>query len=607
MAPVHRRTARLAGRSGHRRSMRRMLCGLAEAVALFAGAIGTGITTTGLAATTDTVTVVANPPTVSATGTATAAITATVRTGSGALVGGDTVDVTASGTACGTLAPASATTGSTTGQAQVTYTASTAAGTCTITATELDQRQSGTAAITQATQEIAVVASPMTLRGDGSSTATISATVTNPAGTAVLGDPVDFTAGGTACGTLAPASATTGNLGQAFTTYTASTAAGTCTIIATDIDLREAGSTTITQTTPGVAVVASPASLGANGSSTATITATVTNPIGAPVLGDPVYFTTSGSACGTFSSASATTNSLGQALTTYTASTAAGTCTITAAEIDLRQSGSTTITQTPIVALVAGYWVATADGHVFPFGTARFLGSPISHGRHGGDVVGMAAGPGGDGYWVVTASGHVYQFGSARFHGSPASRRIEVRNVVGIAASRGSTGYWVATRDGHVYQFGTARFLGSPVADRARTGDVVGLTATPDGLGYWVATRDGHVYQFGSARFEGSPIRQRLRLTDFAGLAGTRSGLGYWVFTADGQIFPYGRASREGTLSAPGIPPTHVVGMAGTPDSQGYWIATAAGQVYPYGNAADDGSPFRHGVTLTDAVALVRQ
>jgi hypothetical protein len=100
-----------------------------------------------------------------------------------------------------------------------------------------------------------------------------------------------------------------------------------------------------------VAVTANPSSLTANGTSTSTVTATVTNS-GVPVSGDEVGFLTSGSpsaACGLLSFPTPT-NSSGQATVTYTASTTAGTCTITATEDDYGQSGSTTITQTAPVA-----------------------------------------------------------------------------------------------------------------------------------------------------------------------------------------------------------------------------------------------------------------
>ncbi|MFC0083204.1 Ig-like domain-containing protein, partial [Aciditerrimonas ferrireducens] len=110
-------------------------------------------------------------------------------------------------------------------------------------------------------------------------------------------------------------------------------------------------STSATNTPYSVSVTASPTSVPANGTS-ATITATVLNASGSPVGGDTVAFSEPSSApasCGTINggaTATAVTNSSGQATVTYTASTTTGSCTITAVESADGQSGSVTITQT---------------------------------------------------------------------------------------------------------------------------------------------------------------------------------------------------------------------------------------------------------------------
>jgi hypothetical protein len=99
------------------------------------------------------------------------------------------------------------------------------------------------------------------------------------------------------------------------------------------------------------AVTATPPSIPANGTSTSTITATVTFE-GAPVAGDLVTFATTGNpaaACAPLPS-SATggilTNAQGQASFTYTSSTTAGFCIFIATEHDTGVSGSVTLTQT---------------------------------------------------------------------------------------------------------------------------------------------------------------------------------------------------------------------------------------------------------------------
>jgi adhesin/invasin len=101
----------------------------------------------------------------------------------------------------------------------------------------------------------------------------------------------------------------------------------------------------------GVTVAAAKTSIPADGVATSGLTVTVTDSTGSPVFGDPVNFTTSGSAagvCGTVTGSTSTTNSAGQVTATYTAGTTAGTCTITATEAFKTQSGSVAITQTTV-------------------------------------------------------------------------------------------------------------------------------------------------------------------------------------------------------------------------------------------------------------------
>ena len=67
----------------------------------------------------------------------------------------------------------------------------------------------------------------------------------------------------------------------------------------------------------------------------------------------------------------------------------------------------------------SGYWLVAADGGVFAFGDALFLGSMGGHVLDR-PVVAMAATPSGQGYWLVAADGGVFAFGDAGFFGSPA-------------------------------------------------------------------------------------------------------------------------------------------------------------------------------------------
>jgi adhesin/invasin len=94
-----------------------------------------------------------------------------------------------------------------------------------------------------------VIANPSSIRADGISTSTITATVVNSAGGAMAGVPVMFTLHGTpgACGTAFPSLGVTNASGIVALTYTASTSTGFCTISATQAASGGSGSVTITQ------------------------------------------------------------------------------------------------------------------------------------------------------------------------------------------------------------------------------------------------------------------------------------------------------------------------------------------------------------------------
>lgn len=302
------------------------------------------------------VTTLANPPSVPSNGTSTSTIVATVKNSAGAVVPNDPVAFSTSGAVCGTVSPTGGVTNSS-GQVTVTYTASTlGAGNCDVTATEAYTGSSGTAVVAQTNvNSVSVSANPSNLPDNGTSTSTITATVDNAAGVPQSGDAVTFSVtpvGGASCGSITSTNPVdTNSAGQATATYKAGTGVGFCTVTATEANTAQSGSTTVVQTSQGtpssVTVSANPGTLAADGMSTSALTVTVTSSTGAPVANDPVALTESGAACGGVAPASGTTNASGQFSSTYTASTVAGSCTITATEADQGHTGSTTITQSP--------------------------------------------------------------------------------------------------------------------------------------------------------------------------------------------------------------------------------------------------------------------
>ena len=162
-----------------------------------------------------------------------------------------------------------------------------------------------------------------------------------------------------------------------------------------------------------------------------------------------------------------------------------------------------------------------ADGGVFTFGDARFLGSTGAM-RLNQPIVTAARTASGRGYWLVAADGGVFTFGDARFHGSTGAMRLN-RPVVAAVPTPAGGGYWLVASDGGVFTFGDARFAGSAVG--AVASSVTDAVASPAG-GYWVLAADGAVKAFGGARHVGDASGQVENGTA-VGLVATRSGLGY--------------------------------------------------------------------------------
>jgi hypothetical protein len=230
----------------------------------------------------------------------------------------------------------------------------------------------------------------------------------------------------------------------------------------------------------------------------------------------------------------------------------------------------------PIVGMDAtatgrGYWLVAADGGVFAFGDAPFLGSAGALVLNQ-PIVDLAATPSGRGYWLVARDGGIFAFGDAAFHGSTGRMTLN-QPIVGMAATPSGRGYWLVARDGGVFAFGDARFHGSTGA-LALNQPIVGIARTPTGRGYWLAAADGGVFAFGDAEFRGSLGGVRLNAPIVA-MAST-PGDGYWLVAADGGVFAFGDAQYHGSLVESGSDAgfAAAVDIEATPFGDGYWIAT---------------------------------
>jgi hypothetical protein len=68
------------------------------------------------------------------------------------------------------------------------------------------------------------------------------------------------------------------------------------------------------------------------------------------------------------------------------------------------------------------------------------------------------------GYWLVSASGGVYAFGTAGFYGSMGGKHLNAP-ITGIVPTSDGKGYWLVAKDGGVFAFGDAPFVGSMSPD----------------------------------------------------------------------------------------------------------------------------------------------
>jgi hypothetical protein len=85
----------------------------------------------------------------------------------------------------------------------------------------------------------------------------------------------------------------------------------------------------------------------------------------------------------------------------------------------------------------------------------------------------------GGGYWVASADGGVFAFGTAKFYGSMAAKPIKAP-ITGIVATSDDKGYWLVARDGGVFGFGDALYQGS-MAGQKLAAPVVGLASSSSG------------------------------------------------------------------------------------------------------------------------------
>jgi hypothetical protein len=191
-----------------------------------------------------------------------------------------------------------------------------------------------------------------------------------------------------------------------------------------------------------------------------------------------------------------------------------------------------------------GYDLASAKGAVFSYGQP-FCGSPRP-GQLNAPVVGMAMAPDVGGYWLATADGSVLNFGTARSFGSMAGKPLN-SPIVALAATPDGGGYWLVAKDGGVFGFGDAKSLGS-LAGKHLNAPIVGLATDMATGGYWLLASDGGVFGF-HAPFKGAAGDLTLSGT-IVGMVATADGGGYWLMSSRGGVYPFGDAPAVSSVGS---------------------------------------------------------
>jgi hypothetical protein len=244
----------------------------------------------------------------------------------------------------------------------------------------------------------------------------------------------------------------------------------------------------------------------------------------------------------------------------------------------------------PIGAKVAGYRIATSDGKVFTRGNLPYCGG-LNDSVLPAAVISMASTPDADGYWLLLADGSVYAFGNAAFLGD--LRGGDWRGgpvppgapAVGIAATPDGKGYFITAADGSVYAFGDATYHGSR-GDHWTNGPIVGMAVDPATGGYWLTTSKGAVYGEDAPNFGSASVRNIA--SPIVAMAAASNGAGYWLAAKDGHVYSFGAAAHvsatHGRLTSP------VIGIASSSTTGGYWLATADGAIVHVGKSGSYGS-----------------
>jgi hypothetical protein len=232
---------------------------------------------------------------------------------------------------------------------------------------------------------------------------------------------------------------------------------------------------------------------------------------------------------------------------------------------------------------IAGYYLLSSGGTVYPFGFAVDHGS-VPPSDLNSPAVSIAFDPGTHGYWVAEKSGKVVGFDAPTFseapgHGGPS-------DIVAIATTPSGNGYWLVSATGKVYPYGAAGYFGE--VDMALNKPAIGISPTADGAGYFILAGDGGIFNYGDAKFHGSTGSLTGKSAPIVAMAVDRHTGGYWLTASDGTVYAF---------DAPFLGDMHgkhlnkpVLGIVGAPNGDGYYLVAADGGVFSFGDVNFFGS-----------------
>ena len=247
-----------------------------------------------------------------------------------------------------------------------------------------------------------------------------------------------------------------------------------------------------------------------------------------------------------------------------------------------------------------GYWLVGADGGVFAFGGAPFLGSAAGVSHH--PVVDIAKTRTGRGYWLAATDGGVFSFGDARFFGSLAGRPVGAgQTVVAMAAATlFGDGYYLVTAAGGVYTFGAAPFFGAPASGPVPH-PIVDFGLTPSGHGYWLVDAAGHIYRYGDAPPLSVPEvdPRTARADDLRNALEPWSAASVHVMSRGGGVFTASTTPETGFFYGSSVDTGRAMADLASCRCSGYYQVDVDGRVHRHGDAPHHGS-------LTDVIPAGR-